>query len=344
MVVLCGYATVRTPDVRRHGWHEFAPTTLIAGLAATSDRTGRGLMGVAVGSRASPRSLGEWWECRRQDFAEVMRRRMRDDRTWGWQARWYVRRALRERPPDIGSLVVMPERWPRGEPIPAFSGGLSRWDLGARLNGCVLDRHGRWPDGEVVLLSACEEPARTVRVGVGLSVRGVRVWDRVIEHPIVISGRGAECLLCDRTDGTSEDVRSALRPRLELTDAGEVRLKVHDRNPDPAWLKIECGVYARLIVRVDGRIVGRGHTGTAWAWPVERPWRTAAMIWEPGAHQKMSEPGVRITISAEGDPEQAWLAYKDNPFDKPSAGCWTGRFEVGGTLDELSVPGEESGR
>ena len=243
VVALLGYEVLKIPLIVAHGWPEAAPTTLLMGVVSPDPQTpwGKLMMRVPAGSATSTGVEGWWAACNRR-FAESAWARVADGRAWGWQSRWLLARALWRDQQKERVLVVVPPRWPMGEPIPVFVAAAPAWTGHYGINSAVLSGKGRWETEGIAYMRASDRRADEVSVRVALVHAGHRLWTDTVSRPIVIEGIGEDCLIKERSDDANKLARDALSPMLRIADDGFVGLFITDRADTAAWTAIDFGV------------------------------------------------------------------------------------------------------
>ena len=334
------YLSFKVPELRNGGWTALVPSTaLILVAPATNPSAGMpvqtaGLPAIpAIASRlgvapapAQPPTIGESLEA--AAWGRISRGRM-----WRWQSQYFIGRYLRASDTDLADWVNLPVHWIAGERVPFLyraEHGLPLPFGSFTVGGATIANqpYGMSSDSRTPFLlgafPVCESIPLTLEMGAG----GRTIYRTRISAPISIRPDAAS--LFDPVDTPDDNamVRVALDPRIVVRPGGAV-VVCGDRSKYEPWPSIDYGIGYALEVVLDGRVVARADKGglTTWDRPVWMDWEEVAVMWEPGALERvLASPGSAKFV-VRGEPMMAFESYRSWPFNKPRPAAWSGSFE-----------------
>lgn len=326
VLLLLAAGLVSAAPALQRGWPAAVPGIVLALMAPTERPP---TLNVAISGFGGATSL---------TVPQMLAREFWDRLTTGrvprWQSQIYFARWFRDHPCDPAASVVLPERWPAGEPILATIGHPATNDpTPAPLP--MFIRHAdlacQTIDGRVAgLLGVARRPVDRLTLHFELRCGSATVYSRSFTEPIRVTADRAGLLDQVADPEASARVRRALDPRLEWTAAGP---SLTCRNRTPAALAAAGGELDFLVaftaeVRLDGETLARTPAARSWGWIGSGPRFEVPLDWASGAQDRAAADRGRLVIVFTGDAAAAGAAYMQAPFTTRPA-CWAGRFEVG---------------
>lgn len=343
--MLLGGCIAEVPAYKR-GWSALVPTTALALFAPAQDPTNRAVFfGVALNGQgtativngrliASPPSTPPPTPVRAaapfpQQLTDEFWSRLQTRRTRGWQARQFFRRYFSNNPVDFSAYLLVPDRWPVGEPIrvsvrtvPVGSVVGLGIETIARRMGSEDEAIGQGAG----FVGGTPVAAQEIDVEMRLQYLSQVIYRTSTRVPITVAGSVAT-FLDQLNDATSTAlVKEAIKPRL-VWDAEDPLLLVNDRSESEAWRRIDFGVVYRVELLIGEQMVGFSTGAADWVRPVWKDWDEIRFSWAEGGRERASATPEQVRIVIRGDPVAAGRMYMDAPFGKRPA-CWVGEIEL----------------
>ncbi len=334
-----------TPRISRQGLAGAVPTTFLVWWAPVTGGPGvqsrrsvtlqftptRAIVGTAAKFPDLP------WE---QQFEAEAWRRVTGGEAWAWQSRAMIERWLKSHNSSIAQLIVVPQRWREGEPVPVMlMPERASWEItDVNVGQARPLSSGRSLSGNA-LKKLITLNAEVVRPGRGIVPGKLRIRE---ELEIVVQGVGVPLGELDVTiDGLAPDqplleglddaetnalVRAVLSPRVVVDGWGK-DVVVGNRSEAPIWKNVDFAVDVTIRVMLEGRCLGTSETMVNWDYAVWKDYTEAPMVWEEGGLDALLASPEKATIRVTGNHHSAEKQFAEWPFGRRAA-AWTGTFEV----------------
>lgn len=257
--------------------------------------------------------------------------RLQKGEMWGWQARWFIGRALESDRGAWEKYVAIPARWVAGSQMPVrIADGQPNpgWQMWMGHNRRLSMPIGDTTPFVLTMQDTPRQPGTVFHPSVEFHAARKQRFETTFSMPCQLLASPQDLFTLDASEELAEIASVYLNPRLVREENGEVQLIVNERYNHPAWERLRTGLGCRLEITLDGRVLGTAEFTPSWKFCSNWYSTEVPVTWRADSASSLRAADANPRIHMTGDPNLSFIAYTEWPFDDPKPKCWTGHAEV----------------